>query len=79
GGGAVNFYAEPGVDHLALWQTPEQALGWSVDGQRRDLMSAADFVSQALAEAHRGPDGPKYIGPEHIGHKHQEHLTYPAD
>lgn len=54
GGGAVNFYAEPGVDHLALWQTPEQALGWSVDGQRRDRMSAADFVSQALAEANRG-------------------------
>ncbi|MEO1401370.1 MAG: hypothetical protein AAFV72_08940 [Cyanobacteria bacterium J06635_1] len=57
GGGTVNFYAEPGIDHLDLWQTPAQAMGWRVDGQRRDRTSAADFVSQALAEANRSHAG----------------------
>ena len=31
GAGKVNFYADPAVEHLALWKNPEQALGWQVN------------------------------------------------
>jgi hypothetical protein len=32
GAGDVNFYAEPAVDHLSLWASPEEVIGWQVNG-----------------------------------------------
>ncbi|HEY9907112.1 MAG TPA: hypothetical protein V6D18_05825 [Thermosynechococcaceae cyanobacterium] len=28
GGGAESFYADPGVEHLELWRSPQTAFGW---------------------------------------------------
>ena len=52
GAGDVNFYAEPAVDHLAMWESPaavigQSASGWQAGGTR---MSAADFVAERLAQ-----------------------------
>ncbi len=30
GSGTQNFYADPPVEHLALWRSPEAAVGWSI-------------------------------------------------
>lgn len=30
GAGKTGFYAEPGVDHLALWRSPQRATGWQI-------------------------------------------------
>lgn len=60
GAGKVNFYADPGVDHLQLWESPAAAIGKKVISQQSgkwlDLrptvqsqpITAADFVSQQL-------------------------------
>ncbi len=60
GAGKVNFYADPGVDHLQLWGSPAAVMGQKVisqqDGGWLDLrpnvpsqpITAADFVSQQL-------------------------------
>ena len=45
GAGEVNFYADPAVPHLDLWQHPQVVTGWSVGpGQRAEKLTAADFL-----------------------------------
>ncbi len=61
GAGQVNFYADPAVDHLELWQAPDQAIGHVVShGEKRDRLrcleehriSAAQFISNSLSGAY---------------------------
>lgn len=42
GAGQANFYADPGVDHLALWQSPGAVFGYGV------LPSATPVATNAL-------------------------------
>ncbi|MGB5973168.1 MAG: hypothetical protein WBG38_07605 [Nodosilinea sp.] len=46
GTGDLDFYAEPGVPHLTLWQQPQAVAGWSVEAGHRKRLTAADFLSQ---------------------------------
>ena len=53
GAGENNWYASPGVDHLALWGEPEQAVGrsvkrWDIAPESGVAMSAATFLRQTL-------------------------------
>ena len=53
GAGKVNFYADPSVAHLAMWETPEQVHGWQTKGWDRGntqgiAISARDFLTQQL-------------------------------
>ncbi|EDX84670.1 hypothetical protein S7335_2367 [Synechococcus sp. PCC 7335] len=55
GAGELNFYADPGVDHLSLWGSPDQAMGravpwWQVAARTGEVMSAKDFLVQSLAQ-----------------------------
>lgn len=50
GSGAVNFYADPAVEHLSLWQAPDQVVGWCVDKRQQTRTNAADFIGQSLAD-----------------------------
>ncbi|WP_414529784.1 hypothetical protein [Nodularia chucula] len=31
GGGSENFYAEPAVEHLSMWRSPQLVKGWYID------------------------------------------------
>ncbi|MFN6571916.1 hypothetical protein [Dendronalium sp. ChiSLP03b] len=49
GGGHNNFYAEPPVDHLSMWRSPQTVQGWWVDpsvdvSQTPVRLSAAEFL-----------------------------------
>lgn len=46
GGNATHFYADPAVDHLTLWQSPEAVLG-IVEPSNRSV-SAATFIGELL-------------------------------
>jgi len=49
GAGAMGFYADPGVEHLQLWQAPETVWGWSVVGmERKDYITALAFIGTML-------------------------------
>ncbi|MBE9061325.1 hypothetical protein [cf. Phormidesmis sp. LEGE 11477] len=53
GAGELNFYADPGVDHLSLWGEPEQVIGravpwWQITETAGEIMSAQDFLVQSL-------------------------------
>ncbi len=53
GAGKVNFYADPPVAHLALWETPEQVRGWQTNGWDSGStqgigISARDFLTRQL-------------------------------
>lgn len=58
GAGQLNFYADPSVDHLKLWQAPDQAMGYVVtsDGEQgvrlhgleENCVSAAQFIRKIL-------------------------------
>lgn len=52
GSGDEGFYADPPVDHLALWSAPDAAWGWRVPppGSRSQpsRTTAADFLSALL-------------------------------
>lgn len=49
GMGQSPFYADPGVEHLDLWQSPDQALGWWLqDGQQQQHVSAAEVICHIL-------------------------------
>ncbi len=51
GAGNVNFYTEPAVPHLQLWQAPEAAAGVEVSGWQLDTgvpMTAAEFLRRSL-------------------------------
>ena len=63
--GSVNFYADPPVEHLKIWQAPEQVNGFRLSVDRksvdrksvdrksvfeRDRMTVAEFLSHQLAK-----------------------------
>ncbi|MDZ8028362.1 MAG: hypothetical protein RMY36_015200 [Nostoc sp. SerVER01] len=51
--GQNNFYAEPGVDHMSIWRSPETVQGWWVDSSigifpPKGYLSAAEFLRMLL-------------------------------
>lgn len=53
GGGEDSFYADPAVEHLELWKSPQTAQGWWVhsaeaQAEQRTPMTAAEFLTQLL-------------------------------
>ncbi|MFZ4674086.1 MAG: hypothetical protein ACOYM4_00030 [Nodosilinea sp.] len=45
GAGDLDFYADPGVPHLQLWQQPQAVEGWALTpGAPPARLSAADFL-----------------------------------
>lgn len=47
GAGDIDFYADPAVPHLTLWQSPQVVSGWTVTaGKRREKLTAAAFLCQ---------------------------------
>lgn len=45
GAGDIDFYADPAVPHLHLWQRPQSVVGWAVaPGQAKQPTTAADFL-----------------------------------
>ncbi|MDY6785164.1 MAG: hypothetical protein SW833_21905 [Cyanobacteriota bacterium] len=47
GGGEEGFYADPSVEHLALWRSPQTVWGWRERGMGlRDRTTAAEFINQ---------------------------------
>ncbi|MGB3202224.1 MAG: hypothetical protein WBA99_15070 [Nodosilinea sp.] len=47
GAGDIDFYADPAVPHLTLWQHPQGVSGWAIKaGERRQRLTAADFLCQ---------------------------------
>lgn len=54
GAGEDSFYADPAVEHLELWQSPNTCKGWwvhpAVEGksEQRTFITAAEFVIQLL-------------------------------
>ncbi|MEO1593083.1 MAG: hypothetical protein AAFU71_17590 [Cyanobacteria bacterium J06632_22] len=61
GSGPVNFYADPAVPHLTLWEAPQTVTGWQVDTHRGHIVqasSALEFLTQAIdqIEARHGQE-----------------------
>ncbi len=54
GGGEASFYADPAVEHLELWKSPDRCKGWwvepAVGGKlaRRTFTTAAEFIIHLL-------------------------------
>ncbi|UKO97944.1 hypothetical protein [Nostoc sp. UHCC 0870] len=54
GSGQDNFYAEPPVDHLTMWRSPETVQGWWVDSSKGEIttpktrLTAAEFLHLLL-------------------------------
>lgn len=47
GAGCIDFYADPAVPHLRLWQSPQRVRGWLVGsdpGQETRTLTAAEFL-----------------------------------
>lgn len=45
GAGDIDFYADPAVPHLHLWQQPQSVVGWAVaPGEAKQPLAAADFL-----------------------------------
>lgn len=45
GAGDIDFYADPAVPHLTLWQQPQAVTGWAAEnGKRSERLTAADFL-----------------------------------
>ncbi|MBW4485707.1 MAG: hypothetical protein KME14_24525 [Tildeniella torsiva UHER 1998/13D] len=45
GTGDIDFYADPAVPHLHLWQQPQAVVGWAVvPGEAKQPLTAADFL-----------------------------------
>jgi hypothetical protein len=51
GMGQDPFYAEPGVEHLELWRSPDRARGWWCKEGQRERTNAAIVIRQILAKA----------------------------
>jgi hypothetical protein len=47
GGGENNFYADPSVEHLQMWENPQAVQGWSVNSLSQRL-TAAEFIHKLL-------------------------------
>ncbi|GAX38322.1 hypothetical protein [Nodularia sp. NIES-3585] len=53
GGGHDNFYAEPAVEHLSMWRSPQTVKGWWVDpsvevSHRPVHLTATEFLQMLL-------------------------------
>ncbi|WP_017654109.1 hypothetical protein [Fortiea contorta] len=49
GSGQDNFYAEPAVDHLSMWRSPQSIQGWRLkSNQAPSCLSAAEFLHLLL-------------------------------
>jgi hypothetical protein len=54
GAGADSFYAEPAIEHLDLWRSPDRCKGWWVrrnvasQSEQQTSITAAQFVNQLL-------------------------------
>ncbi|MCX7592909.1 MAG: hypothetical protein N2235_03930 [Fischerella sp.] len=53
GSGENNFYADPAVDHLEIWRSPQTTQGWWVDlsggeSPSQQRLSATEFLYQLL-------------------------------
>ncbi|MBD2232200.1 hypothetical protein [Phormidium tenue] len=45
GSGDIDFYADPAVPHLHLWQQPQSVEGWATaPGKARERLTATDFL-----------------------------------
>jgi hypothetical protein len=45
GAGDIDFYADPAVPHLYLWQQPQRVTGWAVAaGRHKEQLTAAEFL-----------------------------------
>ena len=59
GSGEDSFYADPPVEHLEMWRSPQTVEGWWVhsDGgtQQYTRLTAADFLFQSLQGIHKYP------------------------
>lgn len=52
GAGDIDFYADPAVPHLTLWQQPQAVGGWAAKaGEQRERLTAADFLCQRSRSA----------------------------
>jgi len=49
GAGETSFYAEPAVEHLDLWRSPQTAWGWCVAENQRRRSTAAEFIQSLLS------------------------------
>lgn len=52
GTGEDSFYADPGVEHLELWRSPDTATGWRVTADtfsRTTQTTAASFISDLIS------------------------------
>ena len=52
GASADCFYADPPVEHLELWRSPQAANGWSIpaNSQSKSYITAADFLIELLQQ-----------------------------
>ena len=53
GSGLDNFYADPAVEHLTLWRSPQTVTGWWLGSNEEKLqsqkrMTAAEFLIMLL-------------------------------
>lgn len=51
GAGNDSFYADPGVEHLTLWRSPQTVLGWRQIGRDesdRTRTTAAEFITMLI-------------------------------
>ncbi|MEL4895191.1 hypothetical protein [Crocosphaera sp. Alani8] len=53
GKGDLSFYADPAVDHLGLWRSPDQVKGWMSEASGRDQtflspLSLMEFLDKVL-------------------------------
>jgi hypothetical protein len=50
GSGQENFYADPPVDHLSLWSSPDRVTGWSINGNFVQRTTALTFLLNRLGK-----------------------------
>ncbi|MBD1909982.1 MULTISPECIES: hypothetical protein [unclassified Leptolyngbya] len=51
GSSTLNFYADPAVEHLELWRSPQQTSGWRTSGWGlRSHTTAAVFIHEILTQ-----------------------------
>lgn len=48
GEGDISFYADPPVEHLALWRSPHQVSGWMIDKNSYSFTTEATFLATLL-------------------------------
>ncbi|MBW4459259.1 MAG: hypothetical protein KME47_03340 [Nodosilinea sp. WJT8-NPBG4] len=52
GAGDIDFYADPAVPHLHLWQHPQSVVGWATaPGKTKERLTAADFLCRRSRHA----------------------------